>query len=608
MRKKGIIPLLTTVFLLFCNSANALTPAFPGAEGAGKYATGGRGGAVYEVTNLDDSGPGSLRAGVGDLLPKIIVFRVSGTIELASALSFGGNKTVAGQTAPGDGITLKGRTVTVGGDNTIIRYIRVRPGEVLAPVGKGDIDAFNPVSSNIIIDHVSTSWGTDEVLSFGTATTIQNITVQWCIISEGLNYSVHTEGAHSKGTLLYGAFGHKFSFHHNIYAHNIDRNPRLAGNYRVTEAPYYDTLGLYCDFRNNVVYNWGLNYAGHSGSDINYAKSINFVGNYYIHGPNSPETSVPWEEKSLYSKGYFNDNWVDGNNPADPWSVVRFVGLTDANIAAYKQSSELPITPIPPTDGALTAYQKVLAGAGCTVPYRDSVDSRIVNDVANVTGGIIDCTEANDFYYGTATATGGTINTITFPSTYYSRETGQDGYDIKITGYNGDPNGTGAGQVRLITYFNPSTMTATVTPNWDVIPDSNSQYAMIIHCGNNAGGWPVLTSTTPPVDTDHDGMPDAWENAKGLDPNDINDGKIIQPSGYSNVELYLNYLVDKKTALPADFDEDGDVDENDLNLFTEGWLENDCYDVPRGNMDFDCDADFKDYAVLADYWLEVYGY
>jgi pectate lyase len=602
--KKFTIFFMSLIFSVFCLTAEAVVPAFPGAEGAAKYVTGGRGGTVSEVTNLNDSGTGSLREAMGwDTSPRIIVFRVSGTIQLASTLSIRPNITIAGQTAPGDGITLKGKSVAAGNNNIIIRYIRIRPGET-----SGDIDALNPSGTNVMVDHVSTSWSNDEVMSFPQGDGSDNVTVQWCIISEGLNYSTHTEGAHSKATLLYNAHGHELSFHHNIYAHNVDRNPRVQGYHTAADPcfPLYDPLGVYFDFRNNVVYNWGMSYAGHNPG-VNAAASVNFVGNYYIHGPNSPEGSVPWEERSKYAKGYFSDNWVDGNNPADPWSVIRFVGLTDANIAAYKQSSQMPLMSIPPTDGASVAYQKVLAGAGCSVPYRDSVDSRIVNEIDTGTGKLIDCTEANDFYYRQTYATGGTSNTIIFPPSYYARETGPDGYDIEIR------EGTGAGQIRRITSYqegsDPAPAIVTVTPNWTTIPDTTSLAAIIIYCDNNGGGWPVLTSTTPPVDTDHDGMPDAWEDARGLNPNDANDGKLDQDSdGYTNVEEYLNYLVDKKAALPADFDEDGDVDENDLDVFTAEWLANDCYEVPRGNMDFDCDADFKDYSKFADNWLEEYGY
>ena len=594
MWKKVTILSIVGVFSVFCASVNAV-PAFPGAEGAGKNATGGRGGTVYEVTTLADSGAGSFRDAVTNYdVPRIVVFRVSGTINLSSPVTMSGNLTVAGQTAPGDGITIKGANVNIDTavGNTIVRYIRVRLGEER----HSESDSFDIMGGgSIILDHLSTSWSVDEVLSFPMTPYFYDVTVQWCMITEGLNHTVHSKGEHSKGTLLYGAEGHKFSFHHNIYAHNIDRNPRLSGLYQYTVDP----CGLVFDFRNNVLYNWGGSYAGHCPAALSVTH-LNFVGNYYKRGVNSSPTSVPWEERSLHSEGYFNDNWLDGVNPPDRWSVVRFVGLTAEQIAAYKRSSEIPIAPMP-TDDALTAYQKVLAGAGCTVPYRDSVDARVVNEINTGTGEVIDCTESGDFYWPIAMARGGASTTITLATTDKHIDDGLNGYLIDIL------SGTGSGQRRTIVDYVLSTKIATVSPAWTTIPDTTSEYGIFIDCTKNAGGYPVLNSATPPVDTDHDGMPDAWEIAKGLNLNDANDGKLDRDSdGYTNVEEYLNYLAAKLTDFPADFDKDGDVDENDLDLFTEDWLKNDCYNVPRRNMDIDCDVDFKDYAIFADYWLEVY--
>ena len=233
-----------------------------------------------------------------------------------------------------------------------------------------------------------------------------------------------------------------------------------------------------------------------------------------------------------------------------------------------------------------------------------------MDEIATGTGEVIDCTTPGDFYYQVGTAKGGAANKIILADTYPARETGQDNYYIEITG------GTGAGQTRFITFYHASNAPPDITdpnryylvsPDWDVVPDSTSTFGVIVDCTKNAGGWPVLNSTTPPVDTDHDGMPDDWESDRGLNPNNVDDGKLDQDSdGYTNVEEYLDYLAVQSTELPPDFDRDGDVDNNDLDLFTEDWLENNCDDVPRKNLDDDCDVDFGDYAVLADYWMEVY--
>jgi len=616
--KKVVSLLISAVFSFFCLSAEAVVPAFPGADGAGKYAKGGRGGNVVEVTNLDDSGTGSLRWALDNTAnppPKIIVFRVSGTIELQSTLNVAAPYiTIAGQTAPGDGITLKNFPLNILSPETIVRFIRVRMGERKGTYGNRDNDCMHIEArgKNIIVDHCSFSWGIDETVSPQSLIPINeylpnmdNLTVQWCILSNPLNKSVHTEGEHGKATLGYGCYKSRWSFHHNIYAHSMDRNPWIAGQKDYT----IDPNGAWFDFRNNVVYNWG--YSPPSFSRVaNAVTQVNFISNYYKSGVNSESSTYAYQARDIHGKGYFSDNRMNGVAPANPWDLVEFVGFTPEQITAYKQSSPINVGEMSSTDSSLTAYAKVLADAGCTVPYRDSVDARVVHEIDTGTGEVIDCTTPGNFYYQVGTAIGGTANKIILPLSYPGRETGQDNYYVEITG------GTGAGQTRFITFYHePSYINDgdpnkwfRVTPDWDVIPDNTSTFGVIVDCTKNAGGWPVLTSTTPPTDTDHDGMPDAWEIAKGLDPSNPNDGKIIGPSGYSNVELYLNYLVDKKKVLPADFDNDGDVDEDDLDTFTMEWLVNDCYDVPRGNMDIDCDVDFKDYAIFADNWLDVYNY
>ena len=270
--------------------------AFPGAEGSGRFATGGRGGDVYEVTNLDNSGAGSIADAVksGN---RTIVFRVSGTIELGSViLTPKSNTTIAGQTAPGDGICIKGRIKIGAVSNIVIRYIRIR---VDAGAANSSGDAIDiDQGTNIIIDHVSASYARDEGISCQDES--DKVTVQWCIISEALTFENH-----SFGSLIRGNYGDEKTYHHNLYAHNNGRNPR-PGNETDSST---DPEGLHFDFRNNVVYNWAGAKAGYN-SDDNQVSRYSFVGNAYIRGPESG--NLIFREGSVDSYGYFVDNSLDG--------------------------------------------------------------------------------------------------------------------------------------------------------------------------------------------------------------------------------------------------------------------------------------------------------
>lgn len=243
--------------------------AFPTAEGYGKYTVGGRGGRVIEVTNLNDSGEGSLRAAIDASGPRTVVFRVSGTIDLKSALKIKNPYiTIAGQTAPGQGICIKRYPLNISADEVIIRHIRVRLGDETGD----DSDAiFCRYQKNIILDHVSASWSIDETMSIYCC---ENVTIQWCMISESLYNSNHIKGAHGFG----GIWGSNYStYHHNLIAHHSSRNPRFASG------------SGYNDYRNNVIYNWGYNscYGGEKNEDdpnYNFFE-INMVANYYKPGP-----------------------------------------------------------------------------------------------------------------------------------------------------------------------------------------------------------------------------------------------------------------------------------------------------------------------------------
>jgi hypothetical protein len=366
------------LFVLFGVSNVFAVDAFPGAEGSGRLAAGGRGGAVYEVNNLNNSGAGSIVDAVSQA-NRTIVFRVSGTIELGSViLEPNFNTTIAGQTAPGDGICLKGRIhIKNNVHDIIIRYIRVRvdAGGANSSGDAIDIDS----GTNIIIDHVTASYSRDEGISCQEDS--NNVTVQWCIISEALTFE-----AHSYGSLIRGVYGQEKTYHHNLYAHNWSRNPR-PGNYTLAGS---DPEGLHFDFRNNVMYNWQGSVAGYNDDyDTKLAVSrYNFIGNAYIPGPESTGTSSKrgFRERSKVSYGYFTDNSYDGTVPPDPWTIVSFQNMTTAEINAYKARSYLiPMEPVTTTSAA-QAKIDVLADAGASYPRRDLIDTRIVKDVLNKTG------------------------------------------------------------------------------------------------------------------------------------------------------------------------------------------------------------------------------
>jgi hypothetical protein len=365
-------------------AAIAVPRAFPGAEGAGCYATGGRGGEVYEVTNLSNKGAGSIvdAVSVGN---RTIVFRVSGTIELGDVvLRPKSNTTIAGQTAPGDGICLKGRIYIGNVSDVVIRYLRVR---VDAGGANSSGDAIDIAGGNrILIDHVSASYARDETISCQNGS--NHITVQWCILSEALTY----EG-HSYGSLIRGEYGEQKSYHHNLYAHNKGRNPR-PGNYTLTSS---DPEGLYFDFRNNVVYNWAGSQPGYN-ADTTTTSRYNFVGNVFIAGPESTVTNQAFKEDAKAAYAYWLGNAYGSSYatvfiPSDQWSLVKFNGFTTAEIATYKaRSYELPMEAVTTTT-AQQALAEVLGTAGASFPLRDIIDGRIVNDVINRTGHSIATTD-----------------------------------------------------------------------------------------------------------------------------------------------------------------------------------------------------------------------
>ncbi len=362
MKKYFLAVLVAT---LFFSSSRAQQLAFPTAEGYGKYTVGGRGGVVYEVTNLNDSGKGSLRAAVEAEGPRTVVFRVSGTIDLKSNLSIKNPYiTIAGQTAPGDGICIKRYPLTIGADEVIIRYIRVRFGDESGQ----DSDAISSrYVKNLILDHVSASWSVDECISIYHC---ENITVQWCISAESMFNSNHIKSNHGFG----GIWGSNYSsYHHNLIANHSSRNPRFASGCGNT------------DYRNNVLYNWGYRscYGGEAkqkGSDKFTFSTINMVANYYKPGPaTDPSKKAELADPSKRGDNdmgswFVADNVIEGSPTVtnNNWSGVRgnnFIKLDQAWDA-------MPIN----QQTAEQAYKSVLDHVGASLPKRDAVDARIIEE------------------------------------------------------------------------------------------------------------------------------------------------------------------------------------------------------------------------------------
>jgi pectate lyase len=438
--------------------------AFPGAEGGGRLAVGGRGGKVIEVTNLNDSGPGSFRAAVAASGARTVVFCTSGTITLNSDLRITNDSlTIAGQTAPGDGICLRKYALSVEANHVVNRYLRFRLGNEVAG-GESDVIGGIKGKRNIIIDHCSASWSTDETLSFYNN---DSLTVQWCIISESLYNSTHPKGAHGYGGIWGGKS--RSSFHHNLLAHHSSRNPRITSG-GPPPVPSQEV-----DIRNNVIYNWGFNSA--YGGELS---TVNIVANYYKPGPAtlSGVRSRIVETYDSTGRWYVADNYIVGNLTVtnDNWS-----GGVQAKYPSYPSVRAVTPFPFAPvvTQTAQEAYGLVLSDAGATFPKRDSVDLRIIRE----------------------TRTGA----VTYSGKTYPRE--KFGDSTRICG--------------------------------------------IIDSQTDVGGWPVLNAAAAPPDGDHDGMPDDWESARGLNPSNPDDRNVLASDGYTMLEVYLNSLVSTPTKVVA---------------------------------------------------------
>ncbi len=514
--------LMTITAAVLSIAAFAQAPAFPGAEGHGRYVTGGRGGKIVHVTNLNDSGTGSLRAAVNGSDKKIVVFDVGGVIALKSDLKIGANTTIAGQTARAPGITVRYYTIRPDASNIIVRFIRFRRGQE-KDVNDGADAIWTRHQTGQIYDHCSFSWSIDEIASFYDN---NNFTMQWCTLAESLNNAGHGKGAHGYG----GIWGGKLaSFHHNLIAHVNNRSPRFNGarydwtgytsnklysQYKWANAVQSENV----DFRNCVIYNCGNGCYGGPGGG-----RINIVNNYYKTGPaastdrvtnisignstSSSDNSKYWNMTSLY---YIKGNQVNSNANRD-WTGINYdSGVFTINGEKYtldtnhyygddvtytKNSAGQDCVRIRlenPTEAgevtthsALKAYEKVLSFAGASL-NRDDVDTRYAKETR----------EGTATYSGSVTKKKGRIDLVS-----------------DVQGYTEANFGT----------------------------------------GSRPAGY----------DTDNDGIPDEWEKANGLNPNNASDALLFtldKKNWYSNIEVYMNSLV-QDIILQGNADADESVDE-----------------------------------------------
>jgi hypothetical protein len=464
-------------------------PAFPGAEGGGAYSFGGRGGRVIEVTNLNDFGPGSLRDACEQGGARIVVFNVAGIIKISKPISIRAPYiTIEGQSAPGDGICIAGESVWIDTHDVVVRFLRFRRGAT--DVTRRD-DAFggNPVG-NIMIDHVSGSWGLDEVMSMyrhvydrkgakQEKMPTVNITIQNSMFAEGLDTYNHAFGSTLGGL--------NSTFMRNLWANNISRNP---------------SVGMYGDFgfANNVIFNWWNRSA--DGGDNN--SLFNFINNYYKPGPITPtdkpighrilkpESGRSPESKNLFGRVYANGNIVEGNEKVtkNNWDGgIQIAVMPDAGryTDSIKVNKPFPMAKISLVT-ANQAYDYVLKNVGCNLPKRDPVDTRIIEEVK--TGKIV-YKEGTDSNYG---------------SQWVKHRLPDDSYKKGII--------TDIAQV---------------------------------------GGYPEYKGT-PYKDSDHDGMPDNYEIKHGLNPHDASDASLPAKNGrgYTNIEVYLNSMVPLNSVVPLD--------------------------------------------------------
>lgn len=464
----------------------ASIPAFPGAWGGGMYSFGGRGGKVYVVTSLEDSGPGTLREACEAVGPRIVVFNVAGIIRLKNRINIRAPYiTIVGNTAPGDGVCVAGESFEIDTHDVIIRHMRFRRGETDV-TNRNDSIGGNPIG-NIMIDHVSASWGLDENMSMyrhmysppdgskDLKLPTVNITIQNSIFSECLNMYNHAFGS--------TIGGYNSTFHHNLWASNSGRNPSIGMN---------GDFGFF----NNVIYNW-VHRTTDGGDHLSY---YNIINNYWKPGPATPEGDISFRilkpearrgknVPKQFGKAYVSGNIVEGNETVSTNNWAGGVQIEDDELPAGMTREQIlaqirvdqpfPHAPVP-IQPAREAYETVLSNAGATLPVRDAVDARIIHSVRT--------------------------GTVTSPTTVED-----------------------------------------ITPRLQAVKYSPERISAIkslaergiIYDPAQVGGYPEYKGEPYP-DADSDGMPDAWEQKYGLNPHDSSDASgDLNGDGYTNIEKFI---------------------------------------------------------------------
>jgi hypothetical protein len=580
------------VVIVFAFSVNSYgdVAAFPGAEGWGATATGGRGGVVYEVTNLNDSGTGSLRAALNHNTTRTIVFRVSGTIHLTSNLSlYYPNVTIAGQTAPGDGICIANGTLYAGYNNVIIRYIRCRIGDQW-PNGteNGDDDAvWGRYANTIILDHITASWSIDEALSFYVN---NNFTAQWCLVSESLYASHHAKGNHGYG----GIWGStNSSWHHNLLAHHTSRNPRIDGE--ITNN---------VDLRNNVIYNWGFNscYGGEKAT-------VNIVNCYYKYGPATGSSvksrvvqpSLRKDANSVvivphvYGQWYITGNYVYGypSVTANNWLGVNPDGGNSERSLCQSVTPFAVATTYPVSEqSAENSYYYVLRNAGCNIA-RDSIDTRIINEVSTGTATYGGTYGTSKGIIDSQTTVGGwpTLNSTAAPAD--SDHDGMpDEWELKHnlnpnddSDRNGDFNGDG--YTNLEKYLNslcPDPYAPKPNPmTWAQVPyaSGGNEIYMLATTASDVCGVEYYFANLTITDGSHDS---GWQDSNSYTDSGLSDGvtytyQVKARSKNSNHNETIGSPESSATAaryictkaIASDFDGNCLIDFIDFNTLIEQW-------------------------------------
>jgi pectate lyase len=453
MEKTSAAALCLLLAVVGAGPAAAAVPAFPGAEGWGKNAMGGGQNPktqVLFVTSLEDSGPGTLREALMQSGPRIIIFRTGGIIDLKSRISFAqDHATIAGQTAPGDGIIIRNFPIRIGANHVIMRGLRIRNGDGPGPPGdlRDSIEISRATGDpihDVIVDHCSFGWSVDETVEFWYGA--RNVTLSYCVFGEALWKSIHQKGSHGYAMLFGNGPSTLITLHHNLFAHNDRRNPWIKDNAKI-------------EMINNVVYNWGTEATGLWGAAGLPPVFANVIGNYYKAGADTSRNGRGigmGKPPSAGSKFYIRDNTGPGRtaDSQDDWDAVKVGAFDAAEFRAKEPIAELVsgLKAEKPAD----ARERTLAHAGA-VP-RDKADSRAVEDSRKGTGRHVD----------------------------------------KMA---------------------------------------------------DIGGYPAYAAGSYPPDADGDGIPDEWERAHGLDPNDKADAVRFSAgtSGYLNIEVYINSLIPDET-------------------------------------------------------------